>query len=116
MLANSGEAQEILRRPSPNTRWTSGGTGWPTFPANGASSRTPSNCAVDPQKRGQRLRPGLLDGYRGALPAFAAPAQFGGEPAPTTGRPINEHGDAILKELGLDWDTIVDLKVRSVVG
>ena len=29
---------------------------------------------------------------------------------------FNEHGDAILEELGIDWDTIVDLKVRSVVG
>ena len=28
---------------------------------------------------------------------------------------FNEHGDAILTELGLDWDTIVDLKVRGVV-
>jgi len=47
----------------------------------------------------------------------AAPAQFGGEPAPVGRAPgFNEHGDAILAELGLDWDTVVDLKVRSVVG
>jgi hypothetical protein len=26
-----------------------------------------------------------------------------------------EHGDAILESLGLDWDTIIDLKVRGVV-
>ena len=29
---------------------------------------------------------------------------------------FNEHGDAILGELGLDWDTILDLKVRGVVA
>ena len=47
----------------------------------------------------------------------AAPVQFGGEPAPAGRAPeFNEHGDAILEELGIDWDTIVDLKVRSVVG
>jgi crotonobetainyl-CoA:carnitine CoA-transferase CaiB-like acyl-CoA transferase len=47
----------------------------------------------------------------------AAPIQFGGAPAPAGRSPeFNEHGDAILEELGIDWDTIVDLKVRSVVG
>jgi crotonobetainyl-CoA:carnitine CoA-transferase CaiB-like acyl-CoA transferase len=47
----------------------------------------------------------------------AAPIQFGGAPADAGRSPeFNEHGDAILEELGIDWDTIVDLKVRSVVG
>ncbi len=47
----------------------------------------------------------------------AAPVQFDGAPAPAGRAPeFNEHGDAILEELGIDWDTIVDLKVRSVVG
>jgi crotonobetainyl-CoA:carnitine CoA-transferase CaiB-like acyl-CoA transferase len=47
----------------------------------------------------------------------AAPVQFGGEPAPIGRAPeFNEHGDAILADLGIDWDTIVDLKVRGVVA
>ena len=29
---------------------------------------------------------------------------------------FNEHADAILGELGLDWDRIVELKVRGVVA
>lgn len=29
---------------------------------------------------------------------------------------LNEHGDAILGELGLDWDAIIDLKARGVVA
>ena len=47
----------------------------------------------------------------------AAPVQYDEEPA-TPGRApeFNEHGDDILGELGLDWDTIVDLKVRGVVA
>jgi crotonobetainyl-CoA:carnitine CoA-transferase CaiB-like acyl-CoA transferase len=46
-----------------------------------------------------------------------APVQYGGEPAqPRRAPQFNEHGDAILSELGLDWDTIVDLKVRGVVA
>jgi crotonobetainyl-CoA:carnitine CoA-transferase CaiB-like acyl-CoA transferase len=47
----------------------------------------------------------------------AAPAQFGEQPAAPGRAPgYNEHGDAILADLGLDWDTVVDLKLRGVVG
>jgi crotonobetainyl-CoA:carnitine CoA-transferase CaiB-like acyl-CoA transferase len=47
----------------------------------------------------------------------AAPVQFDEEPAaPGRAPEFNEHGDAILAELGLDWDTVVDLKVRGVVA
>ena len=47
----------------------------------------------------------------------AAPVQFDGEAAAPRRAPhFNEHGDAILADLGLDWDTIVDLKVRGVVA
>ena len=47
----------------------------------------------------------------------AAPVEFGEEPpVPQRAPEFNEHGDEILGELGLDWDTIVDLKVRGVVA
>ncbi len=47
----------------------------------------------------------------------AAPVEYDGQPATPKRAPgFNEHGDAILGELGLDWDTIVDLKVRGVVA
>jgi hypothetical protein len=29
---------------------------------------------------------------------------------------LKEHGDAILADLGLDWDRVVDLKVRGAVA
>lgn len=46
-----------------------------------------------------------------------APVQFDEQPAaPGRAPEFNEHGDAILEELGLDWDTIVDLKVRGVTA
>jgi crotonobetainyl-CoA:carnitine CoA-transferase CaiB-like acyl-CoA transferase len=47
----------------------------------------------------------------------SAPVQFDEEP-PVPGRApeFNEHGDAILEELGFDTDTIIDLKVRGVVA
>ena len=47
----------------------------------------------------------------------AAPVQYDEEPAkPGRAPELNEHGDAILAELGLDWDAIVDLKIRGVVA
>jgi crotonobetainyl-CoA:carnitine CoA-transferase CaiB-like acyl-CoA transferase len=47
----------------------------------------------------------------------AAPVQYDEEPAtPTRAPEFNEHGDAVLAELGYEWDTIVDLKVRGVVA
>jgi crotonobetainyl-CoA:carnitine CoA-transferase CaiB-like acyl-CoA transferase len=46
-----------------------------------------------------------------------APVQFGGVPAqPGRSPEFNEQGDAILEALGLDWDTILDLKVKGVVA
>jgi len=47
----------------------------------------------------------------------AAPVQFDEAPAaPGRAPEFNEHGDAILADLGLDWDAIIDLKVKGVVG
>ena len=52
-----------------------------------------------------------------AFKLAAAPVEFDGEPAaPRRAPEFNEHGDAILGDLGLDWDTIVDLKVRGIVA
>jgi crotonobetainyl-CoA:carnitine CoA-transferase CaiB-like acyl-CoA transferase len=46
----------------------------------------------------------------------AAPVQFDEEPpVPKRAPEFNEHGDAILGELGLDEDAILDLKIRGVV-
>jgi len=51
--------------------------------------------------------------YRLASP----PVQFDGEPPAALRAPgFNEHGDEILESLGIDWDRIVDLKVRGVVA
>ena len=45
------------------------------------------------------------------------PVQYGGEPPkPLRAPTFNEHGDDILAALGLDWDTVIDLKVRGVVA
>ena len=74
-------------------------------------------AAVDPQT----IANGYLQDCETAagvpFQLVAAPVQFDEEPAsPGRAPEFNEHGDAILDELGLDWDTIVDLKVRGVVA
>ena len=46
----------------------------------------------------------------------SSPVQFDGEPAPTARAPeFNEHGDAILAELGLDTEKILALKTNGAV-
>ena len=46
------------------------------------------------------------------------PVQFDDEPSPPKRAPeFNEHGDDILtQDLGIDWDTVIDLKVKGVVA
>ncbi len=74
-------------------------------------------CAVDPQSIANGYMQDCETAAGVPFKMVAAPVQFGGEPSPVARAPeFNEHGDAILEELGIDWDTIVDLKVRSVVG
>jgi crotonobetainyl-CoA:carnitine CoA-transferase CaiB-like acyl-CoA transferase len=74
-------------------------------------------CAVDPQSVANGYMQDCETAGGTHFQLVAAPVQFGGEPAPARRAPeFNEHGDAILEEIGVDWDTIVDLKVRSVVG
>jgi crotonobetainyl-CoA:carnitine CoA-transferase CaiB-like acyl-CoA transferase len=52
-----------------------------------------------------------------AFKLVVAPMQYDRRPAaPKRAPEFNEHGDAILEGLGIDWDTIVDLKVRGVVA
>ena len=52
-------------------------------------------------------------GFRLASP----PVRFGDEaPMPKRAPGFNEHGDEVLTALGLDWDRVVDLKVRGVVA
>lgn len=47
----------------------------------------------------------------------ASPIQFGGEPSqPNRAPDFNEHGDELLADLGMDWDKIIDLKVRGIIA
>jgi crotonobetainyl-CoA:carnitine CoA-transferase CaiB-like acyl-CoA transferase len=74
-------------------------------------------AAVDPQTIANGYVQDCETASGSPFQLVAAPVQFGGEAARVKRSPeFNENGDDILHELGIDWDTIVDLKVRSVVG
>jgi crotonobetainyl-CoA:carnitine CoA-transferase CaiB-like acyl-CoA transferase len=52
------------------------------------------------------------------VPLVATPVQFDGAPCqPTRAPDFNEQGDDILtQDVGLDWDTILELKLKGVVA
>jgi len=74
-------------------------------------------AAVDPQTVANGYIQECQTASGSPFHLVTAPAQYDGEPAaPGRAPEFNEHGDAILEELGVDWDTITDLKIRSVIG
>jgi crotonobetainyl-CoA:carnitine CoA-transferase CaiB-like acyl-CoA transferase len=74
-------------------------------------------ASVDPQTIANGLVVDCETGGGIPFKLAAAPVQYDGVPAqPRRAPEFNEHGDEILTDLGLDWDTIVDLKVRGVVA
>ena len=67
--------------------------------------------------RRERLRRDCATADGTPFKLAAAPVQYDEKPAAPRAAPeFNEHGDAILEEIGFDMDTIVDLKVRGVVN
>jgi crotonobetainyl-CoA:carnitine CoA-transferase CaiB-like acyl-CoA transferase len=115
--ANAGEATEILRGIfAEHTLEEWRGT-LASFSGQWAIVQDTLEAAADVQT--------VANGYVGdchtadgtPFKLATAPVQYGGEAHPPKRSPeFNEHGDAILGDLGLDWDTIVDLKVRGVVA
>ncbi|MFC3172751.1 CaiB/BaiF CoA transferase family protein [Novosphingobium bradum] len=77
------------------------------------AAEVPSDPMVEPNGYLQRVETAAGVPFR----LVAAPIQYDGVPArPGRAPEFNEHGDAILEGLGLDWDAVVDLKVRGIVG
>jgi crotonobetainyl-CoA:carnitine CoA-transferase CaiB-like acyl-CoA transferase len=74
-------------------------------------------AAVDPQSVANGYVQDCETASGTPFQLVAAPVQFDEVPAaPGRAPEFNEHGDAILADLGLDWDTIVDLKVRGITA
>ena len=74
--------------------------------------------AEDPQTIANGYIVGAENSQGKPYKLVATPVQFDGKPSqPRRAPDFNEHGDEILADLlGMDWDTIVDLKVKGVVA
>ncbi|MDQ2650761.1 MAG: CoA transferase [Actinomycetota bacterium] len=88
-----------------------------TFSGQWAMVQDTLEAVVDPQTvaNGYMVDCATAEGVPFQL--AAAPVQYDEQPAiPARAPEFNEHGDAILEELGLDTEAIIDLKVRGVVA
>jgi crotonobetainyl-CoA:carnitine CoA-transferase CaiB-like acyl-CoA transferase len=116
-MANSAAAQEILRGvfgERPLVEWRSA---LADFTGQWTVVQDTQLAAVDPQAIANGYVQDCTTAAGVNFQLTAAPVQFDEEaPKPMRAPEFNEHGDAILAELGLDWDTVVDLKVRGVVA
>lgn len=117
LMSNSAEAAAILRDAFAERTVAEWRERLADFIGQWTVVQDTLEAAADPQSAAN----GYIQDCRtaGGVPfkMVAAPVQFGGRPAPAGRAPqFNEHGDAILADLGLDWDTVVDLKVRGVVA
>ena len=117
LVTNSSEAGAILREVFAERSLAQWRQDLAAFDGQWAVVQDSVEVAADPQSAAN----GYMQDCKtaGGVPfrLVAAPVQYDEHPA-TPGRApeFNEHGDDILGDLGLDWDTIIDLKVRGVVG
>jgi crotonobetainyl-CoA:carnitine CoA-transferase CaiB-like acyl-CoA transferase len=117
LLANSGEAAAILTEEFASRPLAEWRRRLEPFSGQWTVVQDTLEVAEDPQTvaNGYVQQCRTASGVQFRL--VAAPVQFGDEPPPAGRAPeFNEHGDQILAELGLDWDTVVDLKVKGVVA
>ena len=117
LLANSSAAREILIEEfasAPLEEWRKR---LDAFTGQWCVVQDSLQAANDPQSDANGYLQEAATAAGVPFKLVAAPIQYDGQPAATNRAPeFNEHGDAILADLGIDWDTVVDLKVRGVVA
>ncbi len=117
LMANSAEAAQALTEAFASATLGEWRSRLAAFDGQWAVVQDTLEAAVDPQT----VANGYLQDCETAsgvpFQLVAAPVQYDEAPArPRRAPEFNEHGDAILAELGLDEDAIMDLKVRGVVA
>ena len=117
LMANSGDAAAILRDAFAEHTLAEWRERLADFVGQWAVVQDSLEAAADHQSEANGYMQECHTASGVPFKLVAAPVQFGGQPAKAGRAPeFNEHGDAILAELGLDWDAVVDLKVRGIVA
>lgn len=117
LLEHSAEAAEILEAAFASRPLEEWRERLADFEGQWAVVQTTLDAAVDPQTIANGYLQDCVNAEGVPFQMVAVPVQYDETPAEAGRAPeFNEHGDAILEELGIDWDTIVDLKMRGVVA
>jgi crotonobetainyl-CoA:carnitine CoA-transferase CaiB-like acyl-CoA transferase len=117
LLAHSGEASQILTEVFAGATLDEWRRRLEPFVGQWAIVQDTLEAAADPQTiaNGYLQTCETVDGVPFRL--VAAPVQYDEQPAtPARAPEFNEHGDDILTGLGIDYDTILDLRLRGVVA
>jgi crotonobetainyl-CoA:carnitine CoA-transferase CaiB-like acyl-CoA transferase len=117
ITANAADATDILRGLFLERTADEWRERLAAFTGQWAMAQDTLEAAADPQAVANGYVADCVSAAGAEFKLVVAPVQYGGAAAPPKRAPeFNEHGDDILQSLGLDWDTIVDLKVRGVVA
>jgi crotonobetainyl-CoA:carnitine CoA-transferase CaiB-like acyl-CoA transferase len=117
LLAHNVEAIELLTEVFASRTLDEWRSALADFEGQWAAVQDTLEAAVDPQTvaNGYLQECATAGGVKFHL--VAAPVQFDGQPsAPGRAPEFNEHGDAVLAELGLDEEAILNLKIAGVVA
>jgi crotonobetainyl-CoA:carnitine CoA-transferase CaiB-like acyl-CoA transferase len=116
LSANATEAVAILRdvlRTRTLAEWTAR---FRTLRGQWAPVQNSLEVTTDPQARANGYLAGAKTREGIDFELVSTPVQFDEEPTPTRRGPeFNEHGDAILQEIGLDMEKILALRVAGAI-
>jgi crotonobetainyl-CoA:carnitine CoA-transferase CaiB-like acyl-CoA transferase len=117
LLSNSTEATAILKETFAQRTLAEWRERLAAFTGQWAVVQNTFEAATDPQTLANGYVQECTAASGAPFTLISAPVQYGGTPAPTHRAPeFNEHGDELLSGLGIEWERIVDLKLKGVVA
>jgi crotonobetainyl-CoA:carnitine CoA-transferase CaiB-like acyl-CoA transferase len=117
LMTNTAEAIEILRQAFAKHSLQEWREKLEHFTGQWAVVQNTMEVASDPQSVANGYMQPCETAEGKPYQLVTAPIQYDGVPAvPHRAPEFNEHGDQILTDLGFDWDTLVDLKLRGIIA
>lgn len=117
LAANASEAVSILRETFATRSLADWTERFQTLTGQWAPVQNTLEVAADPQVRANGYMASAATKEGTPFELVASPVQFDEEPTGTRRAPeFNEHGDEILRELGLDMERILELKASGAVA